>query len=199
MTQGTPFKVTHGLTSHELYGTWCQIMARCYNPKNSAYKRYGGRGIYVCDRWHDITLFIADIERAIGSRPPDMTLDRKDNDGPYAEWNIQWATRKQQRANTRRPDRVPNRAHPLYHIWVRIRQKHPGEVCNRWMQFSQFAEDTAVLGPQPDGQVFRRIDWEMPFGPNNVCWGPPGRPGPRASFRVPVHTLMSSRPVVRKG
>lgn len=29
------------------------MMQRCYNKQSKVYHRYGGRGIYVCDEWHD--------------------------------------------------------------------------------------------------------------------------------------------------
>ena len=53
----------------------------------------GGRGIQVCDRWHDVRLFIEDIERIPGRRPAGMILDRgPDNDGNYEAGNVRWAS-----------------------------------------------------------------------------------------------------------
>ena len=34
-----------------LYKIWEQMKYRCYNPKCINYKRYGGRGIEVCEEW----------------------------------------------------------------------------------------------------------------------------------------------------
>jgi hypothetical protein len=72
---------------------------RCTNPKNTSYKYYGARGIKVCKRWDDFTLFIADV----GERPPCTTLDRIDNDGDYEPANVRWATSKTQAKNKRAP------------------------------------------------------------------------------------------------
>lgn len=36
---------------HRLRGIWKGIIARCTNPNNPMYKRYGGRGIKVDSRW----------------------------------------------------------------------------------------------------------------------------------------------------
>lgn len=35
----------------DAYKCWNHMLSRCYNSKDKSYKRYGGRGVLVCDEW----------------------------------------------------------------------------------------------------------------------------------------------------
>jgi hypothetical protein len=78
---------------------WHGMRARCHNPKNQAYERYGGRGIFMCDEWLDnFDRFYEDM----GPKPEGMDLDRIDNEKGYSKQNCQWISRKENTRNTRR-------------------------------------------------------------------------------------------------
>src|SRR5271168_49972 len=50
------------------HAIWRGMIQRCRNPRSKDFESYGGRGISVCDRWLDFSVFIADM----GQRPPGM-------------------------------------------------------------------------------------------------------------------------------
>lgn len=88
----------HGRSRTALYAVWKTMRSRCYNPKHVSYQNYGARGIYVCDEWRNsYEAFVNDM----GERPVGLTLERINNDGPYAPWNCKWATCLEQSKNKR--------------------------------------------------------------------------------------------------
>lgn len=88
----------HGFNSHPLRHIWNGIMRRCHNPLDKDYENYGGRGIFVCQRWHDFINFAEDMS----PRPSlEYSVGRLDNDGPYDPENCRWETVVQQGRNKR--------------------------------------------------------------------------------------------------
>ena len=86
----------HGMAKTPEHEAWCKMRARCNNPNDPRYYRYGARGIAVCKRWDDFRCFLRDM----GTRPSHKhSLERIDNDNNYMPSNCRWATAIEQARN----------------------------------------------------------------------------------------------------
>jgi len=91
-------RIKHGKHKTPTYNSWDSMIQRCENPKTPKYTLYGGRGIKVCDSWHEFKNFFEDM----GERPStEYSLERVDNNGNYEPGNCKWATQIEQCRNRR--------------------------------------------------------------------------------------------------
>lgn len=91
----------HGGSRTRLYVIWADMKGRCRRKTDTSYSHYGGRGISICDEWHDS--FSAFRLWAMSSGYSDsLTIDRIDVNGNYEPSNCRWATKAQQSVNKRK-------------------------------------------------------------------------------------------------
>lgn len=89
--------VRDGRSSHPYYRTYYTMIERCYNPKQSAYKNYGAKGIGVCDEWRDSATGFWQWLKDMGRKPhPSWTIDRIRTDLGYSPKNCRWANPRTQ-------------------------------------------------------------------------------------------------------
>lgn len=91
-------KKIHGGRHTRLYHIWRGMKSRCFNENNADYKRYGGRGITVCDEWENDFAVFRDWALCNGYSD-DLSIDRIDVDGDYCPENCRWTDWSTQNKN----------------------------------------------------------------------------------------------------
>lgn len=106
------------------YKSWDGMKDRCRNKNSKDYPGYGGRGIKICERWEkSFKNFYSDM----GKRPtPQHTIERRNNNGDYEPLNCYWATKTEQRRNTRIPKNNTTGAKGVY--WIPKRNQYRVEI-----------------------------------------------------------------------
>lgn len=152
--------------------SWTTTVQRCTNPNNPDFKYYGARGIHVCERWRVFENFLTDM----GPRPPGMTLERVDVNGPYSPENCVWATRAQQAANRRANTLITwdGRTQCVAH-WERELGLRPGTLKARLTRLNYDVQTAMTKPVKCGGRVQGRE-----YAPRK--WG--GRRGPQPALRA---------------
>ena len=111
---------THGEIDTRLYEIWGNMLNRCSNPNNPAWKNYGGRGIQVCEEWKKYESF-RDWSLSNGYSD-ELTIDRINNNYNYCPDNCRWTDVITQANNTRRNHNVEynGETHTISE-WARIK------------------------------------------------------------------------------
>ena len=114
----------HGYHKKPWYSSYKAMMERCYLKSSGNYERYGGKGVTVCDEWHDIKKFAEWVETS--GYVPGLTIDRIDPTGNYEPNNCQWLTRSEnsKKSHTDKKKRAKEMVEVVHGRW-----KNEGKVC----------------------------------------------------------------------
>ena len=86
------------------YNSWTCMKQRCHNKNYPEYHYYGGRGIFVCERWRNSFInFLIDMGESPGKS---YSIDRIDNNKGYYKLNCRWADKKTQALNRRKKSKL---------------------------------------------------------------------------------------------
>lgn len=91
----------HGFGNGDrLFRIWSGMKSRCYSQNDRNYKRYGARGIRICDEW--LKDFMSFREWSLkNGYAENLSIDRIDNDASYSPDNCRWCDKKAQSNNRR--------------------------------------------------------------------------------------------------
>ena len=94
----------HSLTKTKGYKLWCNIIQRCYNPKNPSYKYYGEKGVIMEDYFKNSYENFINWIKGIAHynewlNSSELSLDRIDNTLGYSRGNIKFSTKTEQVEN----------------------------------------------------------------------------------------------------
>ena len=130
---------------HRLFNIWRHILKRCECETSEAYYNYGGRGITVCEEWHDYMTFKA--WALANGYSHDLSIDRINVNGNYEPGNCRWADRIVQ-ANNKRNNRYYEKDGERKTIteWARIYNISPHTVRTR-INRDKWNIETALTTP----------------------------------------------------
>jgi len=132
----------------QLRGVHRHMIKRCRDPNHPKYPNYGGRGITVDPLFEDFHQWM----EYMGPRPKGLSIERIDNNGPYAPGNVEWATHGDQQ-NNKRTNRLLTFRGKSQNIalWAEETGLSPSLIWNRLQDWG-LDEIERILTEEPDGR-----------------------------------------------
>lgn len=87
------------MQKYQARSRWSKMLSRCEDEDHPQYHDYGGRGIVVCDEWHDFNTFYDWCLSNITDSS--QQIDRIDNGRGYDPGNCRFVTRSENARNKR--------------------------------------------------------------------------------------------------
>lgn len=145
-------KRIHGKQPARLYNIWCGIIDRCENLNCHAYPRYGGRGISMCPEWRRSFECFRDWALTNGYAP-NLTIDRRDNDGHYEPNNCRWVTYAEQNRNYSRNRPIQYRGRTVLVCDLAVEVGLPQDILkNRIFRYGWPIEEAAATPVMRKGE-----------------------------------------------
>lgn len=138
----------HGMSKTRINNIYHSMKERCYCETHNTYKRYGGRGIKVCDEWLGKYGFRNFYNWAmLNGYSETLTIDRIDVNGNYEPSNCRWITNKEQCNNKRNNRYIEIDGETLtFRQWCDKYNISPGAVYGRMNKGMDF--ETALKTPK---------------------------------------------------
>lgn len=91
----------HNLSNTVLYRRWIDMKERCNNPKNANYKKYGAKGVKICEEWQSsfMAFYTWSVQNGFSS---ELSIDRIDPFKNYCPENCRWVDVETQSNNKRK-------------------------------------------------------------------------------------------------
>jgi hypothetical protein len=138
------------------YWSWKAMQSRCYCKSDDNYKKYGARGITVCDRWRG-AYGLAQFLKDMGPKPsPNHSVGRKDWKLGYFPDNCRWETALQQGERKKNSNMITHEG-KTQHIsaWTRELGLKPGSLRLRlsrgWSVHKALSTPRLGRAPAPAG------------------------------------------------